>query len=283
MPSVTLLGQSLVAGVLAGGLYGLLAFGLTLSWGMLRLVNIGYFALAFLGGYLTYDLGTLHELPAWLSAAIIIPIFFVLGVVFHWAFARFRIEGLTSLLVTFCVIVILESVIQWIWTADFRRYESGYGSDSFRVGVLFIPTLDLLAWLTSVALALATWAWLHWTFIGKALRAAAEDEQIAAAYGIDHRRLSYLLAGVCSSFSAVAGVFIALTSNLSPSQIWAWFGVVFAVVIIGRLGNPLGALCAGVLIGVTESLTMAVATPAWAPLVSFSVLIGLLLWQPKWL
>ena len=92
-----------------------------------------------------------------------------------------------------------------------------------------------------------------------------------------------VLAGLCSASAGIGGVFIALTSTLAPSQIEAWIGVVFAVVIIGGLANPLGALAAGVLIGVSEAVTMAVVNPAWAPLVAFSILIILLLWKPKWL
>ena len=132
------------------------------------------------------------------------------------------------------------------------------------------------------ALALATWAWLRWTYVGKALRATAEDADIAAAFGVNRRQLSFLLSGICAAYAGVAGAFIALISTLAPSQIWAWLGVVFAVVIIGRLGNPLGALAAGVLIGTAESVAMASFSPAWAPVVSFSVLIVLLLWQPDW-
>ena len=88
---------------------------------------------------------------------------------------------------------------------------------------------------------------------------------------------------LCAAYAGVAGVFIALIATLAPSQIWAWVGVVFAVVIIGRLGNPLGALAGGILIGVCEAMTMAVVDPSWAPLVSFSVLIALLLFKPRWI
>ncbi len=280
MPSLTLLGQSVVSGLLAGGLYGLLALGLSLSWGLLRLVNLGHFALAFLGAYLTYQLGTVFRFPPWLSALLIVPAFFALGVGLHVVFVRFRVTEFTSLLVTFGVTVILESVIQWFWTADFRRYETAYATASTRIGPLFIPTLDLLAWLTAVALALATWVWLRFTYVGKALRASAEDPAIAVAFGVNHRAQAFLVSGVSAAYAGVAGVYIALISTLAPSQIWAWLGVVFAVVIIGGLANPVGALLAGLLIGVSESLTMAVATPAWAPLVSFSVLILLLVSKP---
>ena len=280
MPSLTLLGQAVVSGLLAGGLYGLLALGLSLSWGLLRLVNLGHFALAFLGAYLTYQLGTAFRVDAWLAAAAIVPAFFALGVGLHAVFAYFRVSEFTSLLVTFGVTVIIESVIQWFWTADFRRYETPYASASIRVGPLFVPVLEMLACLTAAALAILTWAWLRYTYVGKALRASAEDPAMAAAFGVNHRRHAFVLSGVSAAYAGVAGAFIALISTLAPAQIWAWVGVVFAVVIIGGLANPIGALLAGLLIGVSESVTMAVVTPAWAPLVSFSVLILLLLLRP---
>jgi branched-chain amino acid transport system permease protein len=204
----------------------------------------------------------------------------VLGIGFHAVFAYFRVSEFTSLLVTFGVAVILESLIQWFWTADYRRYETVYATASTRFGPLFVPTLDLLACLTAAVLALATWAWLRFTYVGKALRASAEDPAIAAAFGVNHRAQAFLLSGVSAAYAGIAGAFIALISTLAPSQIWAWIGVVFAVVIIGGLANPVGALLAGLLIGVSESVTMAVVTPAWAPLVSFSILIVLLIARP---
>ena len=93
------------------------------------------------------------------------------------------------------------------------------------------------------------------------MRAAAEDADIAAAYGVDHKKLAYLLSGIGAAYAGVAGTFIALIATLAPAQIWTWLGVVFAVVIIGRLGNPLGALLAGMLIGASESIAMAVLQP----------------------
>ena len=280
MPSLTLLAQAVVSGLLAGGIYSLLALGLSLSWGLLRLVNLAHFALALLGAYLTYQLGTALHLDPWLAAAAIVPAFFALGVGLHTVFAYFRVTEFTSLLVTFGLAVILESLIQWFWTADFRRYETAYATASVRLGPVFLPTLEMLACLTATALAFATWAWLRWSYVGRALRASAEDPAIAAAFGVNHRVQALLLSGVSAAYAGIAGVYIALISTLAPAQIWAWVGVVFAVVIIGGLANPIGALFAGFLIGVSESVTMAVVTPAWAPLVSFSVLILLLIARP---
>jgi branched-chain amino acid transport system permease protein len=280
MPSATLLGQSVIGGLLAGGLYALLALGLSLSWGLLRLVNLGHFALAFLGAYLTYQLGTTFHLAPWLSVLIIVPFFFVIGMGLHLVFVRFHVTEFTSLLVTFGITVILESMIQFFWTADYRRYETAYTRSSIKIGPMFVPTLELLACLTAAALAFATWAWLSFTYVGKALRAAAEDPEIAAVFGVNYRRQALVLSGVSAAYAGIAGGYIALISTLAPSQIWTWLGVVFAVVIIGGLAHPIGALLAGFLIGVSEAITMAVVTPAWAPLVSFSVLIALLIFRP---
>jgi branched-chain amino acid transport system permease protein len=211
---------------------------------------------------------------------VIPPAFFGLGVLCQALFARFGVTQFSSLLVTFGLTVIVESLIQWIWTADYRRLESVYGTASWRVGRLFVPVADLSALTAAVILAVLTWAWLRYTWVGKGLRACAEDPEIAAAFGVNHRRLSLALSGLGAAFAGVAGVFVALVYTLAPAQIYAWIGVVFAAVILGGLGNPLGPLVAGVVIGVSEALTMALTAPAWAPLVSFTLLILVLLLRP---
>lgn len=281
--SFSLLAQTAIGGVLLGGIYGLLALGLSLSWGLLRLVNLSHFALAFLSAYITYHLGTHLNVPPWLAVFGIVPVFFAVGVALHALFVRFKVSEFASMLVTFGITVLIESVIQWIWSADYRKFETPEALESLRIGSVFVPKLELMAFLCAAVLAVSVWAALHKTMLGRALRAAAHDGPIAAAFGVNSVRLSYLLAGLCSALAGVAGIFIALTSTLAPSQIEAWIGVVFAVVIIGGLANPIGALAAGVLIGVSEAITMAVVNPAWAPLVAFSILIALLLSRPKWL
>ena len=282
MPSLSLLEQSMITGLLTGGLYGLLALGLSMSWGLLRLVNLGHFAIALLGAYLTWYFGTALGIAPWWAGLIIIVLFFIYGVALHWVFMRFAVTEMASMLITFAFAVIVESTLQFIWTADFRRYETAWGSESWVVGSLYVPKLNLIGFLVAMVLAGGTWAWLRYTYVGRALRACAEDAPIATAFGINHRGLSFLLSGLCAAYAGVAVVFIALVAALAPSQIWAWVGVVFAVVIIGRLGNPIGALAGGVLIGVCEAITMAVVNPSWASLVSFSVLIALLLFRPRW-
>ncbi len=277
LPSFTLLGQAILSGIFIGALYGLMGLGLSLSWGMLRQINLAHFALAFLGAYLTYQLTAAGGLDPLLTLALIAPCFFAFGVLMHWLLARFAISPFNSLLVTFGLTVIIESLIQWIWTADQRIMDSAYGAMKFKIGVLYVPFPELLTLIMAVALSLCTWAALRYTDLGKAMRAAAEDAPIAAAFGVNERALSLLLSGYSAALAGVAGVCLALSFTLAPSQIYAWIGVVFAAVMIGGLGNPLGPLAAGIVIGVSEALTMALTAPAWAPLVSFSLLIVVLL------
>jgi len=280
LPSATLLGQSVLSGVFAGALYGLLGLGLTLSWGLLRQINLAHFALVFLGAYLTYQLSSVAGVDPLLTLALVAPAFFVLGALLHWLLARFKVSPLNTLLVTFGFTVIIESLIQWIWSADFRRLESHYAGVKWKLGALFVPLPELLTLAIAAGLALSIWAMLRFTDLGRAMRATAEDAPIAAAFGVNGKLLALLLSGLCAALAAVAGACLALSHTLAPSQIYAWIGVVFAVVMIGGLGNPLGPLVAGIAIGVAEALTMAVSSPAWAPLVSFSLLIAVLLIRP---
>jgi len=280
LPSLTLLGQSILSGIFIGALYGLLGLGLSLSWGMLRQINLAHFALAFLGAYLTYQLTTVGGMDPLLTLALIAPCFFAFGVLMHWLLARFAISPFNSLLVTFGLTVIIESLIQWIWTADQRIMDSAYGAMKFKIGALYVPIPELLTLIMAVTLSVCTWAVLRYTDLGKAMRAAAEDAPIAAAFGVNERALALLLSGYAAALAGVAGVSLALSFTLAPSQIYTWIGVVFAAVMIGGLGNPIGPLVAGIVIGVSEALTMALTAPAWAPLVSFSLLIIVLLARP---
>jgi branched-chain amino acid transport system permease protein len=277
LPSLSLLAQAVLSGIFVGALYGLLGLGLSLSWGLLRQINLSHFALAFLGAYLTYQLVIVGAMDPLLTLLVIAPCFFAAGAAIHWLLAGFAVTPLNSLLVTFGMTVIVESIIQFFWTADFRRMTSRYSDITYRIGKLYLPLPEVLTLALAVILCLSMWATLRYTDLGKALRAAAEDGEIAAAFGVNQRVLAALLSGACAALAAVAGLCLALSYTLTPSQIYAWIGVVFAAVMIGGLGSALGPLVAGIAIGVAEALTMAITAPSWAPLVSFSLLIVVLL------
>ncbi len=280
MPSFNLLAQSILSGMFIGGLYGLIGLGLGLTWGLLRQINLAHFGLVFLAAYGSYHMATVWKVDPLLTLLILPPLFFAFGVGMQWVLAKFEISPFNSLLVTFGITVVIESVVQAIWTADFRRLETHYNDMKFTIGPLYVPVPELITLVLSVLLSLLIWAAMRYTDLGKALRAMAEDGPIASAFGINQKGMSLMLAGVCAALAAVAGVCLALTFTLTPSQIFAWVGVVFAAVMLGGLGSALGPLVAGIIIGVSEAVTMAVAAPSWAPIVSFSLLIVMLLLRP---
>jgi branched-chain amino acid transport system permease protein len=279
LPSLSLLSQSILSGIFVGALYGLMGLGLSLSWGLLRLINLAHFAFAFLAAYLCYQMATMGMDPL-LTLFVVVPLFFALGAGLHWVMARFAVTPFNSLLLTFGLTGIAESVIQSIWTADFRKLESHYGEQKFKLAGLYIPVPELITLVIAVTLAFAVWGVLRYTDLGRALRAAAQDGPVAAAFGVNEKALGLLLAGTCAALASIAGVCLALSFTLTPSQMYAWVGVVFAAVMLGGLGSALGPLVAGVLIGVSEAVTMAVTAPSWAPIVSFTLLILILLFRP---
>ena len=279
-PSWTLLTQSILSGVFAGALYGLLGLGLGLSWGLLRTINLTHFAFAFLSAYLCYQFAVVAKVDPLLTLAGIVPLMFALGAGLHWLTDRFRLTPFSSMLLTFGCMGIAESVMQTVWTADPRKLESHYAEMKFRLGPLYLPIPEVMTLLLAVAISVAVWAVLRFTDLGKALRASSEDAPVAAAFGINQHRNGFLLAGTCAAIAGIAGVCIALSSSISPSQMYSWVGVVFAAVMLGGLGSALGPLVAGILIGVSEAVTMAVTSPSWAPLVSFTLLILILLVRP---
>ena len=279
LPSASLLSQSVLSGIFVGALYGLMGLGLSLSWGLLRLINLAHFAFAFLAAYLCYELAS-RGLDPLLTLAAIVPLFFAIGAGLQGLVARFAITPFNSLLLTFGLTGLVEALIQSVWTADFRKLESSYAEQKFKVGTLFVPVPELITLVLAVAISVAVWAVLRHTDLGRALRAAAEDAPIAAAFGVNQKANALLLAGTCAALASIAGVCLALSFTLAPSQIYAWIGVVFAAVMLGGLGRALGPLVAGTLIGVSEAVTMAVTAPSWAPIVSFTLLIVVLVLRP---
>jgi branched-chain amino acid transport system permease protein len=279
-PSFNLLAQSILSGIFIGRLYGLIGLGLGLTWGLLRQINLAHFGLVFLAAYMSYHMASVWHVDPFLSLLLLPPLFFAFGVGMQWVLSRFLITPFNSLLVTFGITVVIESVIQGIWTADYRRMETHYNDMKFTIGSLYLPVPELATLVIASSLCVAIWAAMRYTDLGKALRAMAEDGPIASAFGINQKGMSLMLAGICAALAAVAGICLALTFTLAPSQIFAWVGVIFAAVMLGGLGSALGPLVAGIIIGVSEAVTMAVASPSWAPIVSFSLLIVMLLFRP---
>jgi branched-chain amino acid transport system permease protein len=139
----------------------------------------------------------------------------------------------------------------------------------------------LIASIAAVALVIGIYLVLERTYVGRALRAFSEDPAIASAFGIDHRRLGMLLAGAIGGTAAIAGMLFAIGYSLTPDTAFEWFGIVFAVVILGGIGNVVGTLLAGMLVGGVAGIVTVAWSPATAPLVVFSLVVLALLFRPR--
>ena len=281
MISATLLGQSVLSGIFAGCLYAMLGLGMTLTWRYLKVINLAHFAFVLVAAYLTFQLVGKSGINPLLVAVILIPAFFAAGVAQQAVIEHYKVNEFASIILTFGFAMIAEAAIQWIWSADFQKLEAHYMRGSLRAGPLFLPIADLVMALIAVALCVATWAAMRFTWLGKALRASLDNPNIAAAFGVPNRKLSYLVAGASGASTAIGGIFVALLGTLAPSQIFTWLGVVFAAALLGGLGSPLGILAAGILLGVSEHVTMAVTAPSWAPVVPFTILMIILIVWPE--
>ena len=279
-----LLAQGIASGVLVGGLYALMSLGLSLSWGALKIINLAHFSFILLSAYLVYQLSVSFQLDPLLLILFVVPLFFLVGAILQIFFDRVRVDEFKSLIITFGIFIILQSLMRTIWSADFRRIgpeTNPYETESIFIGDIALPVTQLIAFGAAVLISIAMSLLLSRTYFGKAVRAVAQDPGMAGAYGIDRRRVAVILSGLTTSFSALAGVFIAVGQTIFPGLAVGWFGVVFSVVILGGLGQTLGALAAGIIVGVAAGASSVIWGPLAAPLVTFLILIAALLFRPE--
>jgi branched-chain amino acid transport system permease protein len=281
---MTLYGQAIISGVLIGGLYAMMSLGISLSWGVLKIINLAYFSFILLAGYGSYELAANQGWDPFVTVLAVVPVAVVAGALLQLFFEKVKIGEFESLLVTFGLFIMLESVASSIWSADFRRIpstENPYASSSLKVGDFAFATPQLSAFITAIVVGLLVKFLLDRTYFGKAVRALAQDRDMARAFGVDHRRVAVILSGLASATAAIAGVFIAMSQALFPGLAVEWFGIVFPVVILGGLGSTLGALGAGVTIGVVGAVASVTWGPSYAPLATFVILIATLLFRPQ--
>jgi branched-chain amino acid transport system permease protein len=281
---VELLTQGIVSGVLIGGLYALMALGLSLSWGALKIINLAHFSFILLSAYLVYQLTISYEVDPLLTTVVVVPLFFVVGALMQVFFHLAKVDEFKSLIVTFGIFIILQSLMRTIWSADFRRIGSTlnpYETESFFIGNIALGMPQLTAFGAALVIAVTMSLLLSRSYFGKAVRAVAQDTDMARAFGIDPRRVAVILSGLTTAFSALAGVFIAIGQTIFPGLAVSWFGIVFSVVILGGLGHTIGALTAGLIVGVAAGAAAVTWGPLAAPLVTFVILIAALLFRPE--
>lgn len=276
--------QAALSGALVGGMFAVMAAGLSLTWGMLRVINLAHFGMILVGAYLTFEIANSWGLDPILTIAVTAPVMFVAGAVLQWAFERLAVAEFASLLASFGLLIIVMQVVSNVWSADFQRMTGDvnpYATQSLTVGRFVFPAPTLIAFVFAVVLVVSAHLVLRRTFAGRALRAFAEDRVVASAFGIDHRRLGMVLAGASAASAAIAGMLFTLGNAVTPSTPYEWIGMVFAVVILGGIGQVVGTLVAGVLVGTLSAVVSSVWSPALAPLVLFSAIILALLFRPQ--
>lgn len=276
--------QAVLSGALVGGLYALMAIGLSVTWGVLRVINLAHFGLILIGAYLTYQLATSWRMDPLLTLVVTVPAMFVAGAALQWLFDRLALSEFNSLLVSFGLLIITIQVASNVWSADFRRMTAGvnpYATRSITAGRLVFPITTLVAFLLAGLVVLGAQLILRRTFAGRAMRAIAQDSAVAGAFGVNHRRLSLLLGGAMGATAALAGTVFALANALTPDTAYEWFGIVFAVVILGGIGEVVGTFAAGILVGVLSGVVSVVWSPATAPFVLFTAIILALLLRPR--
>jgi branched-chain amino acid transport system permease protein len=276
--------QTFVTGVLSAGILTLIAVGFSLQWRILKLVNLAHFSIVLLCAYLTYDLSSRTGIDPFVFVPVVVPAGALLTMGCQWLFDHFKVTVFNSLLLTFGLFIMVEGIITDIWGGDFLRINaaiSPYSTKSFTVFGIAVPLAPLIAFAVAALLVFGAAVYLQRSYFGKALRAIAQDREIATAYGVNYRRVSTLLAAGNGAAGALAGVLVAVSGAVYPTASEAWIGLVFAVVILGGIGSPLGALVSAVLIGAVTGVGSAQWGTSAAQLIMFIILILVLLWKTE--
>ena len=276
--------QAAIFGALTGSLFALMALGLSMVWGFLKIINLAHFAMVLLGGYLTVDLVSSLGLSPVMTIVITVPLMFVVGAVIQAGYERFNVSELNSLLISYGLLIITVQVVTHVWTADYQRMTpdaNPLSTQSVSLGPFVFPAPTLLAAVFGVALVLLARYVLDRTYAGRALQAFGQDRQIASAFGIDHRTLGLVLAGAAGASAAIAGMLFAVGEPMTPDSAFEWIGRVFAIVILGGIGNVTGTLYAGALVGAVSGVVSVIWSPSAAPFAVFSLVVLALVFKPQ--
>ena len=279
-----LLLQSIVLGVLLGGLYALLAAGLTLYFGVMRVVMIAHAAFLILAAYLAWFFHNQTGLDPLFSLLITVPLFFIAGVAMQRGLiARLRPATLTmmSVLLTFAIALGIEGMLGFIWTGTQRRIRLDYSAASLEMFGARIAVVKLIAFgLAAVSLA-ALYLLLKKTKFGQALRATIQHPEAAQLVGIKTDRIAGYGFGLGLATAAIGGTALALDSTFYPSLHWHWIGPLMAIIVVGGLGSVPGAAIAAMLLGVGQSLLQLPLGTTWAQTVFYIALFATLIVRPQ--
>jgi branched-chain amino acid transport system permease protein len=273
--------QAVVDGVLIGGVYALMAVGLTLIFGVLEIINIAQGVLVVLGAYLSYELSARLHLDLFLGLLITVPAMFVIGVVVQWAFIR-RLRGRErtsmTLLVSYAVALIVEGILYEIFGPNDKQLSASYVNSSLHIG-FYLPYIYIYGFVLAVAIIVGVYALLYRTTFGRSVRATMQDETAARLIGINVNRVAALTFGIGVGVTAAGGMVFGATNSFNPNSGYDLISRLLAIIILGGLGSIGGALAASVFMLTVESL-VDIWSPQWAIVVFYAALVVVLIIRP---
>jgi branched-chain amino acid transport system permease protein len=278
-----LLVQAIVLGLLTGGVYALAASGLTLIFGVMRVINVAHAAMIIMAAYFSWVLYKAFGLDPILSIVIVVPVFFVLGALVQWFILR-RLAGrdLTlTVLVTFGFAIILEGLQGTVWSTSFQALNTAYSLKSLEILGIYVPIIRLLSGGVALGLLGALYLVLVRTDLGRAIRATTQDPRSAALVGVNVERVTMLAFALGVSMAAAGGPLIGMLFAFYPSTHWLWIGKLLAVVVLGGLGSLAGTFVAAMVLGLAEQVMTVTISLDWAPMVFYVFLFGVLIVRPR--
>jgi branched-chain amino acid transport system permease protein len=284
--SFDLLINAIISGLLLGGFYAALSLGISISFGMLDIVNIAHPALVILGAYLTWWLNLTFGFDPILGGFLLAPFFFLLGIAIYRIYHdRFEKGGggdsLRGLAFFFGILFIIEMILILLFGVDYRNVNTPYTDQSMPLGFLSIPYRLLIPFVISVTLLLVIrWA-LKKTYFGRAVSAVAQDPLALQLMGVNPIKVKGYAFGLSLFTAAIGGAMLIIIQSVQPSIGREYIGLVFAICVLGGMGNLTGTLLGAMILGIAESMTATFAGPSWAPAVSFGLLLLTLIFRPQ--
>ena len=282
--SLDLLGNAIVSGLLLGGFYAAVTVGLSITFGMLDIVNIAHPAFIILGSYIAYTANTWLGLDPMLAGLLMAPAFYVLGSaiyqLYHYAFERRGDASLQGLAFFFGLLFITEVALVLVFGVDYRMAEAPYVRGTLHLGVIELPFRLLVPCLVSLALIGALQAFLARSFTGRAILAVAQDELALRLMAADPRRIKRIAFGISIATASLAGAILIVIQPVEPSIARDYIGRVFAICVLGGLGSIPGTVAAAMALGVVENFTSTFYGPSWSPAVAFGFLLAALAVRP---
>lgn len=279
--------QAVIDGILTGGVYALMAAGLTLTFGVMQVINVAQGVLVVLGAYLSYELATKVPLDPFLSLLVTVPALFLLGVLIEFVLIR-RLRQLSvfnfvvmAILATYAVSVITEGVLDMIFGSSEVEIQAPYVDRSFAWLGMHLPEIYVYGFLLAAGLLGALSLMLYRTRFGRCVRAAEQNRTSARLLGIPVQRVSTIVFGIGVAVTAAGGMVFGATNAFNGDSGADLISRLLTIVILGGLGSMGGALAGAIVLLVIENVVAVVWSPLWAPLVFSIVLVGVLLIRPN--